>query len=334
MNYRYDIKNGKTRVKTNTKKYILSGLAIATLVAGLSIPALAADNGEAGAKGNIGYSAYELNRHAEFNVHQGSDRCSSDLNERNDSELDNSKDIIKTGHSNEATDKNDSNLNDNQKLCVCTTSWNISGAWKINVVYLGVTYPENLVLTQTISGLSGSITLVGGGSPWTITTGSVNGNMIEFTGFFNADPALKAHFNGTIASDGSIIGSWNDITVDSRVGTWMSTSSAAMESVIGCTGHGEFTYSDEDHAWYTVDVQYVKVSGHDTWFAGPVVSGNVGMGEWLFARVHDGGNPGNAGDKIWGSFTDKNSAKLGVALMSDPSDGPFLINSGNIVVRN
>ncbi len=100
-----------------------------------------------------------------------------------------------------------------------------------------------------------------------------------------------------------------------------------------CTGKGVFNYSDADGNFYQVDVQYVNVSGNEAWFAGPVVSGNVGAGNWLFAKVLDGGEPSIGLDKIWGSFTTEATAKAGVATMSNPGDGAFDITSGNLQVH-
>jgi hypothetical protein len=80
-----------------------------------------------------------------------------------------------------------------------------------------------------------------------------------------------------------------------------------------------------------VDVQYVVISGKTAWFAGPVVSGNVGTGQWLFTKVVDKG--GKNKDQIWGSFTTDSAAKNGVATMANPGDGPFTITSGNIQVH-
>jgi hypothetical protein len=107
-------------------------------------------------------------------------------------------------------------------------SWNTTGNWVVNVELGGINYPENLVLSQTDSSITGvSLALLNGASPWTITTGSVNGKNIEFFGYFNSNPSMQVHFLGTIASDGTMSGSWNDVTPGTRVGTWTSTTGNA-----------------------------------------------------------------------------------------------------------
>ena len=102
-------------------------------------------------------------------------------------------------------------------------------------------------------------------------------------------------------------------------------------------GKGTAYYSDADGNWYIVNVTTVSVSGADAWFAGPVVAGNVGANQWLFAKVHDGGEPGKVVDRAWGSFTDQATATSGVAGHLTPADGAatggFAINSGNLQVH-
>ena len=80
-------------------------------------------------------------------------------------------------------------------------------------------------------------------------------------------------------------------------------------------------------------VKAVTVLGKDAWFAGPVVDGNVGAGQWLFAKVHDGGEPAYLVDHVWGSFTDEATALKGVLDMSTPGDGLLPITSGNLQVQ-
>ncbi|MEO6513046.1 MAG: hypothetical protein ABIO22_00005 [Candidatus Saccharimonadales bacterium] len=49
MSYRYNVRSGLTKIKTNTKRYFYSGLAVVTMVgAGAVIPAAAAGNSTPG----------------------------------------------------------------------------------------------------------------------------------------------------------------------------------------------------------------------------------------------------------------------------------------------
>ncbi len=41
MKYRYNIQSGVTRIKTNTKKYVVAGVAALLMAGGLAIPAMA-----------------------------------------------------------------------------------------------------------------------------------------------------------------------------------------------------------------------------------------------------------------------------------------------------
>ena len=116
--------------------------------------------------------------------------------------------------------------------------WDATGNYKINVEYLGEDYLEDLVLTQINGDItSGSIALVepAGGSPWTLDTGFVSGDTIEFGGFFNSNPGLRILCTGTIAFDGSMSGDWADVLGGSREGTWATTSGNAQPIIITLT---------------------------------------------------------------------------------------------------
>jgi hypothetical protein len=105
------------------------------------------------------------------------------------------------------------------------TQCNVVGSYVIDVELGGAHYLEDLVLTGTSSALTGTLELVGGGSPWTIDSGSVVGDDFAFDGFFDPFPALRAHFSGEIAEDGTMGGTWEDTTpvLGFRSGTWATT---------------------------------------------------------------------------------------------------------------
>jgi hypothetical protein len=115
-------------------------------------------------------------------------------------------------------------------------TWNVTGTYAVNVEYLGVQYPEDLVLTQSGTGITGtSLSLVGGGSPWTIDTGAVAGANVDFYGYFVGNPAMRVHFTGTIASDGSMSGTWADEAPGVRNGVWTTTTGVATKEYTTCT---------------------------------------------------------------------------------------------------
>lgn len=58
MNYRYNIKSGVTRVKTNTKKYFVGAIASLVMVGGMAVPTLAASNSYCGSSANGCAAAY------------------------------------------------------------------------------------------------------------------------------------------------------------------------------------------------------------------------------------------------------------------------------------
>jgi hypothetical protein len=102
--------------------------------------------------------------------------------------------------------------------------------------YLGTGYPHDMTLTQAADG-----TLTGnGGNPvganvytWVLTSGTVSGDMIHFTANYTATPdavtpQTTMHVVGTIASDGTMSGTWSDNYQGGvRSGSWTSTTGTA-----------------------------------------------------------------------------------------------------------
>ncbi len=120
---------------------------------------------------------------------------------------------------------------------ITPANWNTTGSYVVNMNYLGTDYPHDWNLTQDMSGnLTGS-----GGSPagantytWTITSGSVSGDTIDFMANYTATPdavtpQTTMHVTGTIAPGGTMSGTWSDNYQGSeRTGTWTTTSGNAV----------------------------------------------------------------------------------------------------------
>ncbi len=146
--------------------------------------------------------------------------------------------------------------------------WDATGNYVINVEYLGVDYPEDLVLLQSGSSITGtSLELVGGGSPWTIDSGTVSGNSIEFEGYFNSNPSMRVHFTGSIAVDGSMSGNWGDLAPGTRIGIWATTSGAAIHPICTVSDFVKIiappaTATKVADVWYTADESEI---GQDIW---------------------------------------------------------------------
>ena len=96
--------------------------------------------------------------------------------------------------------------------------WDTTGNYVLNMEYLGTQYPHDVSLTQNAGGsLTG-----GGGSPaganvytWVVTSGTVSGNAIDFFANYTATadavvPQTVLHVVGTIATNGTISGTWSD----------------------------------------------------------------------------------------------------------------------------
>lgn len=269
-------------------------LVIAALLVA-PLPAFAAAKAPPATTGGVGYTAYGVVRHASFNAHQSA--------------------------------------------AACGAAWNLNGTYTLDFVYQGGVYSHDAVI---INQTGNSFDISGGNPPggsyqyaWS-GAGTLAGNALTIGVDYTAG-AVGTHMDmtGVIAPDGTMSGTWSDNYGGTRTGTWSTTAGAATQVVTGCTGKGVFNYTDTAGNHYVAKIQYVlvSVSGKDAWFAGPVTGGNIGAGQWLFAKVHDGGTPGRKGDQIWGSFVTQAEAQLGVATMANPGDGPFAVTSGNLVVH-
>lgn len=229
------------------------------------------------------------------------------------------------------------------KADTCGTFWNVTGTTPFSIMLdgdptPGAVYVHDAVLAQNGQSVTGSGGYPAGASPydlpgqygWHVTSGSVVGNTLTLDMVYDTGvPGAVHHMTGTIASDGSISGIWNDNAGGSqRTGTF--TAPAGSATALTYCGKGNAYYSDASGNWYFVNVKAVSVSGDDAWFAGPVIAGNIGVGNWLFVKVHDGGEPGKLVDKASGSFTDELTALNGVTRQLPPADGPFTITSGNL----
>lgn len=111
---------------------------------------------------------------------------------------------------------------------VSADTWDVTGTWFIDVEYLGIDYPEKLILTQdgtAITGVSLDLVPYNPGSHFVVYDGSVVGNDIDI--YMNKG-SLVVHMDGAIAADGSISGTWADEAPGTRKGTWVTTSGSAF----------------------------------------------------------------------------------------------------------
>jgi len=132
------------------------------------------------------------------------------------------------------------------QLAHAATTWDTTGAYVINIEYLGTDYPHDMSLVQDISdNLTGN-----GGSPagannytWVVTSGSVVNDTIDFFADYTATPdavtpQTTMHVIGTIALDGTISGTWSDNYQEGvRAGTFSTVSGAAVADPIPVEGN-------------------------------------------------------------------------------------------------
>ena len=117
------------------------------------------------------------------------------------------------------------------------------------------------------------------------------------------------------------------------------TFNAINTSATTLEAKGSAIYTDANIT-YTMDVQILKVVGTEAWFAGQVTSvsgtGCCAVGNWIFYKVADKGEPGIDADQIWGEDLGPVSlvtAYLKVNGQADPLGGPFVLNGGNLQVH-
>ncbi|HEX7042409.1 MAG TPA: hypothetical protein VF189_04105 [Patescibacteria group bacterium] len=241
---------------------------------------------------------------------------------------------INTGNGAQATDSFDAQ----QTSEVCQKMWNMSGEYTFHINYLGNDYFYSVNLDQNLNGTLNDSYLPGGAQELPVT-GTLTGNTFKLYVVYPGQPWGTRTFVGSIDSSGNLSGSWSDDGSDNASGTWLSSSGVATSlGASGCSGKGTFTYSDTSGIFYAMNVKYVNVdkTTNAAWFSGPTVSGNFGIGSWIFIKVVDNGQPGINNDQIWGEGGDMTEAQAQdkVASMANPLGGPFTINDGNLVVHN
>lgn len=111
------------------------------------------------------------------------------------------------------------------------TTWNVTGSHVIKMYYGVNMYGHDMILVQDSAG---NLTGNGGHPPgsnvysWTITSGTVSGDTIEFWANYTApsdatSPLTTMHVIGTIHPDGSMSGTWDDnYQGNYRTDTWES----------------------------------------------------------------------------------------------------------------
>ena len=118
-------------------------------------------------------------------------------------------------------------------------SWDVTDSWDIVFNYQGSSYTHDLTLTQASNGsLTGSGGYPAGGThayTWTLTSGSVSGNEVDFTANYTAPqdavvPQTTLTVEGTIdEEDGSMSGTWSDNYQGmTRTGTWTTSDGEAV----------------------------------------------------------------------------------------------------------
>ena len=118
---------------------------------------------------------------------------------------------------------------------LAATDWDVSGTYVFDYNYLGGTNLHDMTLVQ-----DGADALTGSGGafagvlpydyPWTITSGSVSGDIITFSADYDALPCSFTATGTIDPSDGSMSGTWTDNCAGDRAGPWETTSGAALLS--------------------------------------------------------------------------------------------------------
>jgi hypothetical protein len=158
---------------------------------------------------------------------------------------------------------------------VATPNWDVTGSYVLNMEYLGTQYPHDLSLTQDgVGNLTGNGGSPAGGNIYTydLTSGSVDGNSIDFMANYTAtpdavDPLTVMHVMGTIAEDGTISGTWSDnYAGGARSGAITTTSGVAVAiPVIGNISTHPATAITQNDATLNGKNETNNASGHSFW---------------------------------------------------------------------
>ena len=117
-----------------------------------------------------------------------------------------------------------------------SVNWNPTGSYTFDFEYSGSHYAHD----ATISNLSGGNYNISGGYPvggpyadaWG-GTGTISGStVVNSVNYTVGAPGTHMDMTGTIASDGTMSGTWSDNYGGNRTGTWTTTKGAAIASSI------------------------------------------------------------------------------------------------------
>lgn len=163
--------------------------------------------------------------------------------------------------------------------------WDLTGSWTISSEYDGISYPvHDITIVQDDEGtLSGTGEHPSGGT-WEIRSGSVSGSTFSFSAEYIegndvVPPGAILEVSGVIAPDGTVSGTWSDGSTGEMIGSWESTSGAAMSRVPEEDFWHGFLFETELIAAREVhDATPAIATAHaGAWFAGD----GVAMNYWL-----------------------------------------------------
>lgn len=202
-----------------------------------------------------------------------------------------------------------------------TPNWNASGSYVAAFNYLGTDYAHDITLSQnSLGALTGS-----GGSPaggnvytWAVTGGSVSGNEISFSADYTATadavtPQTTMQVTGSIASDGTMSGTWSDnYQGGARSGSWHTTSGSAVAITASAPA-----LAAEDFGVVDYDTGLGTLVGYSAGF---------GLSNATFENVQSVVVKLYAGAKLL--QTNTSTAKLGADITGAQISSPFDV-SGN-----
>lgn len=227
----------------------------------------------------------------------------------------------------------------------CGVLWDVTTATQVTMNYLGVPYTHHVTLLQngqTITG-DGGYPLTGGDQyHWNIDTGGTStivGNTLTIHATYDLGaPGVMLTMTGTVASDGSVSGTWTDNAAGTRTGT-LTMPAGSFTPLVSYCGKGTFYYTDEQGNWYFGVVKAVSVVPGDTaWFAAQILASSSNLGyentatNFIVMQVTDKGEPGIGYDMAGGDLMNQVDAINAVNGHAAPS-ATVTINEGNIQVH-
>ncbi len=153
-------------------------------------------------------------------------------------------------------------------------SYNIAGTQVFDYEWNGGHYPNDVVLNQSGSNITGTIGWPSAADPYLVigtVVGTVTDNTVTLTVDYNDRPYDRS-MTGTISPDGSITGTWVDANISADHGSWSTTTGSS--EITACTWSDFVKIVAVPSSSLMVDDKWTTADGVEI---GPVIWGDFAI---------------------------------------------------------